>query len=295
MLVTGASGFIGGHLLKEIKDRGIPFLCLARNKEALAHIARDSEILEWRTEDGVARLQELLLTRKISGVIHLASLYLASHRPEDLENLVASNVLYGTMILEAIVHQESPPWFLNIGTTWQNFNNASYNPVNLYAATKEAFEVLARYYIEANNLRFITLKLSDTFGSEDKRRKILALWKSVLKSGEALDMSGGQQIVDLSPVENVVDAILHLALLMDVGSPKVASGESFCMHTGNASSLRDLASTVENILNTKLPINWGKLPYRSREIFNAIQLNAAIPEWTPRHDIKSKIREYFED
>ena len=51
-------------------------------------------------------------------------------------------------------------WFINTGTFWQNYQSEKYNPVNLYAATKEAFQNIAKYYTETSSLIFTTIKLN---------------------------------------------------------------------------------------------------------------------------------------
>lgn len=70
-------------------------------------------------------------------------------------------------MLEACKKAETK-WFLNTGTIWQNYNvsdkSDEYNPVDLYAASKQAFITMAKYYTETSKLRFCTLKLCDTYG-----------------------------------------------------------------------------------------------------------------------------------
>ena len=82
----------------------------------------------------------------MEGIIHLASLYLASHRPDQVADLVNANILLGTSLLEA-AKLAGVRWFLNTGTIWQNYQSPEcsdeYHPVNLYAATKQAFITMA--------------------------------------------------------------------------------------------------------------------------------------------------------
>jgi nucleoside-diphosphate-sugar epimerase len=80
-----------------------------------------------------------------NGVIHLAALVQSQkHSSQDIDRLLDTNIKFATKVLEISV-SANVQWFINTGTFWQNFQNAEYSPVNLYAATKQAFEIIAKY------------------------------------------------------------------------------------------------------------------------------------------------------
>src|SRR4051812_1833664 len=89
------------------------------------------------TERIVARLKAC----KPDVVFHLASLFVSDHRVQDVQNLVESNLLFGTQLLEAMA-QAGVKRIINTGTSWQ-----CPHPFNLYAATKQAFESILGYYV----------------------------------------------------------------------------------------------------------------------------------------------------
>ena len=60
-------------------------------------------------------------------------------RLTDIKEMINSNIMFGTQILEAMV-LHSVPYFVNTGTYWQHFDGKSYNPNSLYAATKQSFQ-----------------------------------------------------------------------------------------------------------------------------------------------------------
>ena len=129
-------------------------------------------------------------------VFHLASLFLAQHTLEDIERLVQSNLLFGVQIAEAITLQGVTK-LINTGTSWQHYENEDYNPVCLYAATKQAFEDMLKFYVEASKLKVITLKLFDTYGPDDSRPKLFTLLRKVAQEQTELAMSPGEQLIDL--------------------------------------------------------------------------------------------------
>ena len=175
ILVTGATGFIGTNLTRELRKNNDLFI--------LGQFEGDPEKLDLPgivMTDDIQRLADYIKANEIEGIIHLASLYLTVHTSEQVKDLVLSNVYFGTAVLEAASLAGTVKWFLNTGSIWQNYNvkGDDYNPVNLYAATKQAFIDMAKYYSDVFGIRFCTLKLCDTYGPNDTRKKLFKLFKS---------------------------------------------------------------------------------------------------------------------
>ncbi|WDC83286.1 NAD(P)-dependent oxidoreductase [Caloramator sp. mosi_1] len=110
------------------------------------------------------------LKHKFDAIFHLASLFIAEHDSNQIDDLLKSNIIFGTHILEAMKYGNVKN-MVNIGTYWQHYKNEEYNPVCLYAASKEAFEKIIEFYIQVENIKVITLKLYDIYGINDKRKK----------------------------------------------------------------------------------------------------------------------------
>ena len=69
---------------------------------------------------------------------HIAGYYLSDHKPEDVDRLIDSNIRFGTVLLEALAHAGGGN-VVNLGSYTQNYDSTDYRPLNLYAATKQAF------------------------------------------------------------------------------------------------------------------------------------------------------------
>ena len=180
ILVTGANGFIGQNLVKVLLDKNYEVHCIVRVDSNTSNISQNITIFKY--DQNIGGLIEYFNEQKFDGLIHLASLFLATHTKNDISNLISSNIKFGTELLEACKISDVK-WFINTGTFWQNYENEDYNPVNLYASTKEAFKNIAKYYTETSNLIFTTIKLNDTFGANDTRNKVFNLWNKIAKSG----------------------------------------------------------------------------------------------------------------
>ena len=282
ILVTGATGFIGTNLTRELKKQ--------HNLYILGQFEGDPEKLGIPgiiMTDDIHRLADYLKENEIEGIIHLASLYLTVHTPEQIKELVSSNVYFGTAVLEAASMSGTVKWFLNTGSIWQNYNvkGAEYNPVNLYAATKQAFIDMAKYYSEVFDIKFCTLKLCDTYGPNDTRRKIFKLFKDYSESGEVLKMSPGEQMIDIIYITDVIAGFTHLTELL---ASDTGLGDEYVLTSGRQIPLKELANLFCEVSGRELNIEWGGRPYRDREVM-APWKGTPLPGWSAKVDVEKGI------
>jgi len=292
-LVTGASGFIGSHLLRHLAGAGWETAVLLRPAAAEAFAATQARSAVYpitgRTADVVRAVAEF----EPQTVFHLASLFLGSHTSAQVEPLISANILFGAQLLEAM-HLAGVRRLVNAGTLWQNYHSPTYRPANLYAATKQAFEDIVAYYAGAARIRAVTLRLCDSYGPGDRRRKLIPLLLASLRSGESLPMSPGEQVVDLAHVDDICRAFVHAA--GSLGDSAGSLGESagslgdddrdpaatvYAISGGQRRTLREVAATLEEAAGARLPVQFGALPYREREVMSP-WTGPALPGWKPQ-------------
>ncbi|DAB29788.1 MAG TPA: hypothetical protein CFH84_07505 [Sulfurimonas sp. UBA12504] len=250
----------------------------------------DTRVKIFYYDNNIDSLIDFFQNQKFDGIIHLASLFLASHTKNDIENLLSSNVKFGTELLE-VSKISNVKWFINTGTFWQNFENKDYNPVNLYAATKEAFEIMARYYTQTSDLIFTTIKLNDTFGKNDTRNKVFNLWNKIAISGEVLEMSAGEQIIDISYIEDVISAYELLINHLNSDKKDEFQSKTYVVTSSEQMSLKELSKVFEEATNTKLNIIWGGREYRDREVLVPYNQGEIVPSWKQKFTLKEAIQE----
>jgi nucleoside-diphosphate-sugar epimerase len=275
-LLTGATGFLGSNLARHLRGLGWEVHALGRPGSVREGAEPPAHMHLWQGD--VASIREAVEQSRPDVVFHLASLVLAQHRPEQVSALVEANVLLGTQLLEAMVGA-GVSRFVYAGTFWQHFHSNSYCPVNLYAATKQAFEDLLAYYVDAAGVRAVTLVLFDSYGPGDARQKLLRLLLEALRTGEELQMSPGDQELDLVHVDDVCRAFVQAAALLD--APGQPPSSVYAVSGGERMSLRALVALLGRVAGRPLPIVFGGRPYRPREVMQLWD-GAPLPGWAPQ-------------
>jgi nucleoside-diphosphate-sugar epimerase len=290
IFVTGATGFIGKHLVKKLVDEGHQLTINLFGNEISPF---DAMVETYQIkENDPSKDIHFFRDEAFNGIIHLASLYLTVHKPDDAVKLIDSNVRFSTYILECAA-QAKIKWFVNTGTFWQNYNNAEYSPVNLYAATKQAFESIARFYIETRQIHFCTLRLCDTYGPGDTRPKIFNLWLQNAQSGELLEMSPGEQLIDITYIDDIVEAFYLLASNMQHKPEITPSGGVYAVKAIKRYKLKDLARIFEETTGLKLNIKWGGKTYREREVMLPWEHGRVVPGWQPKISLEEGLKRLF--
>jgi len=292
-LVTGATGYIGAKLCRQLLADGwqVDVLVRKTGRPLTEELARKVGL---HTYDGSAQSAlDAVAVTKPNVVFHLASLFIAEHQSDQITDLINSNLLFGTHLAEACA-RNGVKRFINTGTSWQHYRSNEYDPVCLYAATKQAFEDILDFYADAFGIHVITLKLFDTYGPDDPRPKLVNLLVKTMKSGEALGMSPGNQVLDLVHIDDVTRAFEVCAQqLLDSDSCK--PHVRYAVSSGAPLSVRQLVVMLERVSGNAINVTFGARSYREREVMYPWQSPQLLPNFTPMIDMESGLLNLISD
>lgn len=286
ILLTGATGFLGGYVLRSLREAGREVCCLVRSASRTEAVEPYASMILRYTE--YCELYGLLERIRPETVIHMAGRFLGEHGPESIEDLLDSNIKFPTVLLDA-AHRAGCRRLLNTGTCWQRYGGAAYDPVNLYAASKQAFEDCAAYYVRAGGWTALTLQIFDTYGSNDPRRKVLNLVHA-LKDKESLDLSPGAQKLYFCHADDVAAAYRRALELLEVQVPGTA--RTWAVRGDTAYTLREILETYLDVSGRRVVLNWGARPCRDREFMDPEGLGEPLPGWKPRYGLRAGLEKY---
>jgi nucleoside-diphosphate-sugar epimerase len=276
-LVTGATGFVGGHLVRRLVDDGWLVDALVRSPDADLPAAVVTHPIPAPIDELIALVGEI----GPSVCFHLATAFRGVHVPADIQPMVEANVGFGVALAEA-VSQAGDCVFVNTGTVWQHYEARAYSPVSLYAALKQSFTDALKFYEEVAGLPIVTLELTDTYGPGDPRPKLLPILVRAAREGTALQMTDGTQLIDLLHVDDAVSALLATA----AGEPGATYGAS----GGETLTLRDLVAKFEAVSGLGVTAEWGVRASRPREMLTPWMVSGPPPGWQPKVSLEDGIR-----
>jgi nucleoside-diphosphate-sugar epimerase len=293
VLITGGTGFVGSNLVKELVKKGNDVHVVTRSSSDLSSLSDVLESENLKTFIYTSNIDDLIFyfnQIKPDCVYHLASLVIAEHRSSQIDDLVQSNLTFGLHLLEAM-KESGTKKIINTGTSWQHYQNEEYNPVCLYAATKQAFEALIEYYVQADGFKVITLKLYDTYGETDTRPKLINLLHQFADEQTQINLTAGGQVLNLCHVSDVVEAfILAANYLPDLPA---SSHRSYTVAHQEIYQLKEVVTLFETVSDKKLNVVLGGKPYRSREVMTLWNNGENLPGWKATISLETGLKRFI--
>jgi nucleoside-diphosphate-sugar epimerase len=290
-LVTGASGYIGSHLVEGLLAEGWQVHAITRPSSLQRLLEPYLQRIKVHVHDGSMQgMSRIIAAAKPDVVFHLAAMVSSEHRMEDVDQMINSNILFSTQLVEAMFLNGSRN-LVNTETFWQHCNGSDdYDPVCLYAATKQAFRDLLGYYVSVARVNAISLVLFDTYGADDPRNKFFTFLKQAAKEKRQIDMTPGEQLVDMTHVDDVVAAYLLAGemLLSEI----VTNLKTYAVSSGQRMTLKQLVELIVHETGIPLQPRWGGRPYRTKEVMRP-WVGELLPGWQPKVDMATGVRDVF--
>ena len=247
ILLTGATGFIGSNILKEIRLNNKVFIIQRFESKKKIKKTKNIKIITFKNYN---TLSNKLKKIKVDTIIHCATHYKKEHIEKDILKFIQSNILLGNIILENLKKLNAKQ-FINFSTTWEDFDNKENNPRNLYAAYKKSFNCLIQYYKKKiPNINFIDLMIVDTFGENDKRQKLINTLRNNYIKKRTSKIISKRLYLNLINVEDIVNAVKILL------KNKIQPGK-YILKNSNYFNLFELIEYInKNNNNNRIKVKW---------------------------------------
>ena len=273
ILLTGATGFIGSALIENLSQNNEIYVILRKKKKI-----KISNKINKIFFSNYSELDKKIKKIKVDIIIHCATHYIKSHKTDDLEKLSNSNILLGNILLDNIINMKVKK-FINFTTVWENYDGKKNNFFNLYSVYKKAFSHLINYYDEIlKNVKFYNLTISDTFGEQDKRKKIINILKINYKKNLITKIVSKNLFLNLLNVEDIINAVK--IILNDKSKP----GSYLLKNTKNY-SISEIINKINKDLSKKIKVVWLSKKIIKEKIYKQPKLKNWYPKKSRLEDL----------
>ena len=266
ILITGSSGFLGSSILKNLLNSNYLYATTRNNKISKN---RNLKFIYFKNHND---LNSKLKKIKVDIVIHCATNYIKEHTQKDISKITKANIEFGNILLENLNGMRVKK-FINFCTVWQNFNSIKKEPANLYSASKNAFLEILKFYKKKNDkINYLNLYVSDTYGENDTRKKIINVIKNSNFKRKRIKIISKNLTLNLLNVKDIVNAIMIIVL------KNVKSGDYNVVNSKNFSISKIILHLKRN-KNFRSKIIWGKKKIINDKILKLRKL----PYWKPKY------------
>lgn len=269
ILVTGANGFIGSHILKRMVEERAKVTIIVRESSDLWRIEEQlpyvNVIKGDMKDEGI--VQKAVIASKPDYVFHMAA-YGVDFRQQDYAEAAKSNILGTINLLNAIRKTGGCSKFLYSGTSMQYGNKEGIiteemrlTPSNIYGSTKAAATMIAHQIATENDISIITLIPFGVFGENEGSHKFFPHIILSILNNEDVDLTSCEQYRDYCYIENIVDGFLLAAL------DKKHNNAMFNIGSGRIYQLKYYVDMIFKLMDTKQKARYGALEYRKNDLW----------------------------
>lgn len=296
IFLTGASGFIGSHLLKRLTKEGCEAHISVRNNSSL-----------WRIEDVVDNctchtidltdsddVKSTIKKIKPNIIFHLAA-YGVDYRQQNIYQAIDININASINLFEAFLENKGFR-FVHTGTSLEyGYKNKPIsehdlpNPEGIYGITKNtSVQLLSFMSRQAQHGNLVILRPFGIFGELEGSYKFFPQVIDKLSRGLTVQMTGGEQVRDYIYVDDLIDAYIMASVV-----PLQNRVESMNIGSGKGITLKEIAlSIAKQIGANENLLQFGVLPYRSDEIMYSvanIEKAKDVLGWKPKTSLEKGI------
>ncbi len=291
-LVTGASGFLGSHLVRELLNRNHSVTVLLRDRSKAARLVgclEDVRVVRGSLED-IAELKQALREEPVDAAFHLAWAGVTADQRNHVTQ-ITGNVVHSLAFWETL-QNEGCRTLIGVGSQAEyGLSNTVRSevspafPMTAYGSAKLALGILLKQLCQSAQMRFVWLRLFSAYGPADEPRHMIPSLIETLIRRERPALTAGEQVWDFLYVSDVVAAFCACLESDADGVFNLASG-STCV-------LRAFIEAVRDCVDPSLPLGFGELAYRPDQVMHLeadVRRLQAATGWKPQVSLADGIR-----
>lgn len=278
ILLTGATGFLGSHLLESFISNGIEVAILIRSTSDVWRISHLLQKVKVYNTDEI-KLKVIFEEFKPEIIVHTACSY--GRKNENLINIINSNLILGLELLEESLRSKV--------RTFINTDSLLPRNINDYSLSKAQFTDWLS--VRSNKIQVVNFKIEHMYGVKDDDKKFIPWLLNKMKNDdEQINLTSGIQKRDFIYITDIVSAFNLIIQKCD----DLSFWNEFELGTNTFTEVREFVLIIAALAEEKfnkviIPrLNFGSIPYRKDEIMIPTLNNTNLIElgWDCKVDIK---------
>jgi CDP-paratose synthetase len=284
ILMTGATGFLGSHLLARLlaEPQFSDITILKRSYSDLGRVADLMPVISSFDLD-LHPLEEIFERNRFDTILHCATNY--GRGPIPRAQIIETNLLLPLRLLD-LSADHGTTLFINTDTMLDN-------RISAYSLSKQQFREWLRG--AAERMTCIDMLLEHFYGPGDDQTKFVSyLIGALLERRASIDLTAGMQTRDFTYIQDVTDAFLHVLRSAQTGGGYL----EYQVGSGQSTRLKDFVELARTICgNSITELRFGALAYRANEQMNVSADTSRLralgwrSSWSVRAGLETTVRE----
>ena len=277
ILITGSTGFVGSNILNQLLKKNIHIYDVLREKnknKRIIHKLKSKKNYHPIFYKKFNELETKIKNIKIDTVINCATYYSNKNDLKTIQNLIQTNIIFCSIILEIVKNKITK--FINFGSMMEYSNSNDFSPQNFYAITKYSFQKIEEFYKTNNKkIKFYDLKLYETYGNKDRRKKIIPIIINNYLKNKYIKIVSRNLKMNFVNVESITNAVNMIIF------KNIKEGE-YCMKNNKITKVKELIDSLNKKLKRKI-----KVKYLSSDKFSVFHKKfKKFPNWLDKTNLE---------
>ncbi|MCX5886700.1 MAG: GDP-mannose 4,6-dehydratase [Proteobacteria bacterium] len=296
VLVTGAGGFIGSHLVKRLLDEGARVHILLKKNGPVWRIKEVlNRLIVWESDiTDLNSLQSIIPRSDPQIIFHLAALVDVSRSWDMILPMTNTNIIGTINLLTALRPCRYETFIQTSSSEEYGYAEPSplkedqrESPLSPYSFSKVSSTFFCQMAVKTFDLPITIVRLFPTYGpSQESSMVIPSAIRDLLLKRE-FKMTPGEQKREFNYVDDVVDAYLKVAACRKV------QGEVINIGSGIPYKVKDVVNMIKELIGGDTTVDMGARPYRKGERMECYCNNEKLKKltgWSPQVSLKEGLR-----
>jgi GDP-4-dehydro-6-deoxy-D-mannose reductase len=309
ILITGITGFVGGHLVENLVPQGHALYGYCRRAQwpvPLSHLASHAELLSGELDDA-SRVEAALRHAQPDWIMHLAGYANPGRSYLEQDQCWSDNVTATRSLYDAVARSGLRPRILYVSTGLiygepDELDGAcdertTLKPATPYAASKAAADILSYQYTRNPGLDIVRVRLFNQIGPRQSADYAASNFARQIAAAEAGKQPPVIETGDLTArrdITDVRDMVAAFPLLLEKGR----TGEAYNAGRGETYRIQDLLDKLLALARVKVTVKQKSEPGRKADTAVTRADTRKLRQttgWTPRITLDLTLADILDD